>query len=129
MRKELMEKIALDLLMCPSLDDIAQSNNISLTTLYKLRKQEPFKKVLREKKNEFFQGMADKMQGYSMESLETLMLIIRNPGAKDSDRINAIRIILDGAGAAHERDEIIPRLEETEKAMEELMAHLEDNEK
>ena len=125
LRKEQMERIALSLLLHSNLETVAKENNISLSGLYKLRKQDVFKRVMQEKKNDYFRTMSDKMQGYSLESVEMLMEIIRDPDAKDGDRISAIRIVLDGAAAAHERDEILPRLEETEKVMKELLEHME----
>ena len=116
MRKEKMEVIALDMLTITSLEEVAAKNGISVSTLYKLRQQDTFIQILKNKKNEIFGDVTNKLQGYSLEALNSLIEIVRT-AEKDADRISAIRIILDGAKAAYERDEIMPKLAEVEQLL------------
>lgn len=117
MRKERQEAIALDLLMMNSLEAVAEKHSISKSALYNLRKRDDFKAICSDQKRRIFGEASAKLQGYTLEAVETLVTIIRSPTAQDANKINAIRILLDNSKGAYEREEVIPKLEELEKQM------------
>lgn len=117
MRKEKMEIVAIDLLLLNTLDAVATKNQISSATLYHLRKTTLFMDLLTEQKRRLFSEASAKMQGYTLEAVETLVDIMRSPTAQDANKINAIRILLDNSKGAYEREEILPTLDRLEKQM------------
>jgi len=118
LRREKMEIVAIDLLLLNTLEAVATKNQISPATLYHLRKRDDFKDLLIEQKRRLFSEASAKMQGYTLEAVETLVNIMRSPTAQDANKINAIRILLDNSKGAYEREEVLPKLEELERQMD-----------
>lgn len=111
------EKIALNLLTCPTIKEAAEKSGISITTMYRLKKQESFQQLLKEIKNDIFHEAMNKAQGYCLESLETLRNIMNNEGATDSSRVSAARAILELGLTMYEDENIIQRLNELERRL------------
>ena len=115
MRKDQLERIAVDVLALDSMGAVAKKHGLSPSGLYKIRQTEKFKEILEHTKKAIFGLTTAKMQTYSILAVETLNDIVKDGNAKDSDRISACRVILDGATEAYEREEVMARMEALEK--------------
>lgn len=111
------EKIAMNLLTCPTLKEAAEKSGVSLTMLYRLRKTEEFQIVLHRVKSEIFNDAMHKAQGYCLEALEVLREVMKNENATDSSRVSAARNILDIGVTLFEEEQIIQRLDELERRL------------
>ena len=111
------ELVALNLLTCPTKTEAAQKSGISIHTLYRLRKDDDFQKILHEAKNDMFRETMDKAQGYCLESLEVLRTVMHDKTATDSSRVSAAKTILELGVALHEDEQIVQRLTNIEKGL------------
>ena len=66
------ELIALNLLTYPTSKEAAEKSGVSITTIYRLKKDKDFQEILQKVKNSIFQETMQKAQGYCLESLEVL---------------------------------------------------------
>ncbi len=111
------ENIAINLLTCPTIKEAAEKSGISVTTIYRLKKQDSFQKVLKGIKNDIFHEAMNKAQGYCLESLETLRTVMGNAGATDSSRVSAARTILELGLTMYEDENIVQRLKDLERRL------------
>ena len=109
------EQIALDLLLCSSNIEVCKKNNISETTLYRLRKEEDFIKILNEHKERLFNNTINKAQAYSLEALEILMSIARDEETPQNTRVNASCKIIDYGQSMFDQETILKKLEALER--------------
>ena len=111
------EEIAINLLTCSTLKEAAEKSGVSLSTLYRLRKQEEFKTIFNKIKKDNFNDAMEKAQNYCLESLEVLRTIMKNVSATDSSRVSAARTVLDLGLVMYENQNIIERLNNLEKRL------------
>lgn len=111
------EYIAMNLLTCTTLNEAAEKSGISLSTIYRMRKQPHFQKVLKNVKNDMFQETMQKAQSYSLESLEVLRVVMNDVTATDSSRVSAARTVLELGLNVNEQENIIDKIEELERRM------------
>lgn len=111
------ENIAMYLLTSPTLEEAAKKAKVSTSTLYRLRKKPEFQEVMNQVKKEIFQDTLQKAQGYCMESLEVLRVIMNDPAATDSSRVSAARTVLELGLNSAEQEIIIDKIEQLERRM------------
>ena len=111
------ELISLNLLTYPTSKEAAEKSCISITTIYRLKKDKGFQEILQKVKDSIFQETMQKAQGYSLESLEVLREVATDKLATDSSRVTAARAILEYANAIYENENIIQRLDEMERRL------------
>ena len=111
------EQVALNLLTCPTNKEAAEKSGVSITTLYRMKKDSDFQDILQKVKNSIFQETMQKAQGYCMESLEVLREVAKDTAATDSARVSAARTILELGVTLHEDENIIQRLAEMERRL------------
>lgn len=119
MKKEQKERVALFLLTSKSLKEAAEKSEISISTLYKLRKQESFQQIVRQVKNNLFSSAMQKAQAYTLETLDVLRTIMLNESATDSARVAAGRTILEMGFNSYDTEEIIAKLTKLEEMLNE----------
>lgn len=117
MTKNNKELIALNLLTYPTNKEAAEKSGVSITTIYRLKKDKEFQEILQKVKNNIFRETMQKAQGYCLESLEVLREVAKDKTAADSSRVSAARAILELGVALHEDENIIQRLAEMERRL------------
>lgn len=113
------EQIALDLLLCSSNLEVCKKNNISETTLYRLKKEDDFMEILNKQKEKLFSNTMTKAQAYSLEALEILMEIARDKEATHSSRVSASCKVIEFGQSMYDQEVIVKRLEEIERGLNE----------
>lgn len=111
------ELIALNLLTYPTSKEAAEKSGVSITTIYRLKKDKDFQEILQKVKNSIFQETMQKAQGYCLESLEVLRGVAKDKNATDSSRVSAARAILELGISLYENENIIQRLDEMERRL------------
>jgi hypothetical protein len=111
------ERIAMNLLTCPTIKEAAEKSGISEPTLYRLRKNTEFQAILQIVKSEIFNDAIQKAQGYCIESLEVLRTIMNDSAATDSSRVSAARTVLELGLHVYEQENIIQKLDELERRL------------
>ena len=111
------EHVAFCLLTCPTLKDAAEKAGVSDKTLYRMRKDEEFKVVMKGVRNSIFQEAMGKAQAYSLNALEVLNTIMNTEYATDSSRVAAARTLLELGVSVYESEEIIARLDTLESRL------------
>lgn len=89
------ENIAVNLLTCKTLNEAAEKSGVSISTIYRLRKQPSFQKVINQVKDDMFKETIQKAQGYCLDMLEVLKTIANDNTATDSSRVSAARTVLE----------------------------------
>ncbi len=103
------ELVAVNLLTCATNKEAAEKSGVSITTLYRLKKDQDFQTVLQE--------TMQKAQGYCLESLEVLRTVMNDKAATDSSRVSAARTILELGVTLHEDENIIQKLADMERRL------------
>ncbi|QNO15323.1 hypothetical protein HYG86_11375 [Alkalicella caledoniensis] len=117
MGKPNKETIAINLLTSPSMKEAAEKSGVSVSTIYRLKKQPSFQKILKNVKDDIFHEAMNKAQGYCLDSLETLKNIMLDEEATDSSRVSAARSILELGLTMYEDENIVQRLKELERRL------------
>lgn len=112
------EKLALNLLTTASVRDAAKKSNVAESTVYRLKKDPEFQKLLNEIKNKMFQETIQKSQGYCLEMLEVLRAVALDQMATDSSRVSAARSVLELGLTMYETEEVIQRLQDLERRLQ-----------
>lgn len=118
-KKYNVDKIALDLLTSHTDIEVCEKNNISVATLFRLKKNDEFKNKVDEIKENLFSKTIKKSQAYCLEALDTLMEIVRDKEASTGHRITASCKILELGQSMNEMETIKKKLEELEKRIKE----------
>ncbi|MCI3029767.1 hypothetical protein LMF32_12000 [Desemzia sp. C1] len=111
------DEIAMNLLTSRTINEAADRSSVSTSTLYRLRKQASFQKILTRVKDELFQETMKKAQSYALDSLEVLREVAVDEDANDSSRVSAARTIIDIGLAANEQEHIIHKLDDLERRL------------
>lgn len=70
--------------------DVMRETGLSKTTVYKIRNNPEFRKVIRERKEAILKTAVNKMQSLMLSDVEALQAIIEDPETPRQVRINAI---------------------------------------
>lgn len=73
--------------------DVMKETGLSKNTVYKIRNDPNFQKVLRERKEAIIKTAVNKMQGYLTKDVEILQEIIENPETSAQTKVNAIQTL------------------------------------
>lgn len=117
MAKRNYENVALCVLTSPNLKAAAENAGISYTTLRRYRKNPEFQAILQETKKALFGEAMQKAQAYSLDALETLQAVHKNPVLNESARVSAAKGILELAIQLHSMEAIESELAELRKAV------------
>lgn len=73
--------------------DVMRETGLSKNTVYKIRNDPNFQKVIRERKEAIIKTAVNKMQGYLTKDVEILQEIIENPETSAQTKVNAIQTL------------------------------------
>ena len=74
--------------------DVMRETGLSKNTVYKIRNDPEFQKVLRERKEAILKTAVNKMQGYLTKDVEILQQIIEDPETSAQTKVNAIQTLM-----------------------------------
>lgn len=74
--------------------DVIRETGLSKTTVYRVKNDPEFQKVLRERKEAILKAAVNRMQGYLVNDVEILQGIIEDPDTAAQTRVNAIQILM-----------------------------------
>ena len=75
--------------------DIMKETGLSKSTVYKLRNNQAFQKVIKERKQAILKTAVNKMQSYLTKDVEILQEIIEDPETSPQVKINGIRVLME----------------------------------
>lgn len=119
-RYDLDEKVINAFLTNYRVVDIMKEAGIGKNTVYKLRNDPAFQKVIRERKDAILKSAVNKMQGYLVKDVEILQEIIEDPETSPQTKINGIRVLMEQLRDWSMRTDIITRLEALENPSEDV---------
>ncbi len=119
-RYDLDEKVINAFLTNYRVVDIMKEAGIGKNTVYKLRNDPAFQKVIRERKDAILKSAVNKMQGYLVKDVEILQEIIEDPETSAQVKINGIRVLMEQLRDLSMRTDIITRLEALENPSEDV---------
>lgn len=74
--------------------DVMKETGLSKNTVYKIRNDPEFQKVIRERKEAILKTAVNKMQGYLTKDVEILQQIIEDPDTSAQTKVNAIQTLM-----------------------------------
>jgi len=74
--------------------DVMRETGLSKNTVYKIRNDPDFQKVIRERKEAILKTAVNKMQGYLTKDVEILQEIIEDPETSAQTKVNAIQTLM-----------------------------------
>ncbi len=74
--------------------DVMKETGLSKNTVYKIRNDPEFQKVIRERKEAILKTAVNKMQGYLTKDVEILQKIIEDPETTAQVKINGIQTLM-----------------------------------
>ena len=98
--------------------DVMKETGLSKNTVYKIRNNPEFQKVIRERKEAILKTAVNKMQGYLTRDVEILQEIIEDPETSAQVKINAIQTLMSQLRDWTTTTDIIKRLEALQKTSE-----------
>lgn len=100
--------------------DIMKETGLSKTTVYKLRNNPDFQKVIRERKDAILKSAVNKMQSYLVKDVEILQEIIEDPETSPQVKINGVRVLMEQLRDWTTTTDILNRLEALENPSEDV---------
>ena len=100
--------------------DIMAETGLSKSTVYKLRNNQVFQKVIKERKQAILKTAVNKMQSYLTKDVEILQEIIEDPETSPQVKINGIRVLMEQLRDWTMTTDIIKRLEALENPSEDV---------
>lgn len=100
--------------------DIMAETGLSKSTVYKLRNNQAFQKVIKERKQAILKTAVNKMQSYLTKDVEILQEIIEDPETSPQVKINGIRVLMEQLRDWTMTTDIIKRLEALENPSEDV---------
>ena len=100
--------------------DIMKETGLSKSTVYKLRNNQVFQKVIKERKQAILKTAVNKMQSYLTKDVEILQEIIEDPETSPQVKINGIRVLMEQRRDWTMTTDIIKRLEALENPSEDV---------
>ena len=95
--------------------DIVKETGLTKDTLYRIKKDPDFQRVLRERKDAIIKTAVNKMQGYLVKDVEILQKIAEDPETSAQIKINAIQTLMSQLRDWTTTSDIVTRLEALEK--------------
>jgi len=74
--------------------DIMAETGLSKSTVYRLKNNKTFQKVIRERKDAILKSAVNKMQSYLVKDVEILQQIIEDPETAPQVKLNGIQILM-----------------------------------
>ena len=100
--------------------DIMKETGLSKSTVYKLRNNQVFQKVIKERKQPILKTAVNKMQSYLTKDVEILQEIIEDPETSPQVKINGIKVFMEQLRDWTMTTDIIKRLEALENPSEDV---------
>lgn len=100
--------------------DIMKETGLSKSTVYKLRNNQVFQKVIKERKQAILKTAVNKMQSYLTKDVEILQEIIEDPETSPQVKINGIKVLMEQLRDWTMTTDIIKRLEALENPSEDV---------
>ena len=100
--------------------DIMAETGLSKSTVYKLRNNQAFQKVIKERKQAILKTAVNKMKSYLTKDVEILQEIIEDPETSPQVKINGIRVLMEQLRDWTMTTDIIKRLEALENPSEDV---------
>jgi len=100
--------------------DIMAETGLSKSTVYKLRNNQKFQKVIKERKQAILKTAVNKMQSYLTKDVEILQEIIEDPETSPQVKINGIKVLMEQLRDWTMTTDIIKRLEALENPSEDV---------
>ncbi len=91
--------------------DVMRETGLSKNTVYKIRNDPDFQKVIRERKEAILKTAVNKMQGYLTKDVEILQEIIEDPETSAQTKVNAIQTLMNQLRDWTTTTDIMKRLE------------------
>ncbi len=110
------------LLTSPTHVEAARKANMSVTSLWRILRNERFQEVYRGMRKQIMESVIWKAQQSCGEALDTLMTINRNEEANDSPRLQAAKALLEVGFKGYEIEHMEERLAVLEARQNELGA-------
>lgn len=96
--------------------DVMKATGLSKNTVYRIRNDPEFQKVIRERKEAILKTAVNKMQSYLTKDVEILQEIIENPKTSPQVKINAITTLMTQLRDWTTTTDILKKLESLQKA-------------
>lgn len=113
------EQALLALVTSNTIREAAAQVKINEVTIYRWLKQEDFQRAHRELRREAIRLAISKLQRVTCEAIEVLAEVMRGKENLASARVSAAKTILESAFKASEMDDMLERIEDLERRMEE----------
>jgi len=100
--------------------DVMKETGLSKNTVYKIRNDPEFQKVIRERKEAILKTAVNKMQGYLTKDVEILQQIIEDPETSAQTKVNAIQTLMNQLRDWTTTTDIMKKLEALQKPSEDV---------
>lgn len=115
MKTERKEKIAIDIINCPTLKEVCRKNKISEATLYRLRQDPDFREILNQKRIEMYESALNIAHSFGLDCVKRLMEIVNQEKLPATARVNAAKVIIEMCSNYYDNAAILTRIEELEE--------------
>ena len=95
--------------------DVMRETGLSKNTVYKIRNDPEFQRVIRERKEAILKTAVNKMQSYLTKDVEVLQEIIEDPDTNDQTKVNAIKVMMEQLRDWTTTTDIMKKLEALQK--------------
>lgn len=100
--------------------DVMKETGLSKNTVYKIRNDPEFQKVIRERKEAILKTAVNKMQSYLTKDVEILQQIIEDPETSAQTKVNAIQTLMNQLRDWTTTTDIMKKLEALQKPSEDV---------
>jgi len=100
--------------------DVMKETGLSKNTVYKIRNDPEFQRVIRERKEAILKTAVNKMQGYLTKDVEILQQIIEDPDTSAQTKVNAIQTLMNQLRDWTTTTDIMKKLEALQKPSEDV---------
>lgn len=100
--------------------DVMKETGLSKNTVYKIRNDPEFQKVIRERKEAILKTAVNKMQSYLTKDVEILQGIIEDPETSAQTKVNAIQTLMNQLRDWTTTTDIMKKLEALQKPSEDV---------
>lgn len=100
--------------------DVMKETGLSKNTVYKIRNDPEFQKVIRERKEAILKTAVNKMQGYLTKDVEILQQIIEDPDKSAQTKVNAIQTLMNQLRDWTTTTDLMKKLEALQKPSEDV---------
>lgn len=100
--------------------DVMRETGLAKNTVYKIRNNPQFQKVIRERKEAILKTAVNKMQGYLTKDVEILQEIIEDPETSAQTKVNAIQTLMNQLRDWTTTTDLMKKLEALQKPSEDV---------